>query len=102
MCIRDRSRKKGYAEFPDAVTSRGKKHIESLISANKQGYDCYLLFLVQIENCESFGIAADIDPEYSKFFKEAIKKNVKVLCYDCKFSDKSIEINNKIKVLLND
>ena len=96
------SRKKGYAEFPDAVTSRGKKHLESLISANKQGYDCYLLFLVQIENCQSFGIAADIDPEYSKFFKEAVKKNVKVLCYDCKFSNKSIEINNKIKILFND
>ena len=96
------SRKKGYAEFPDAVTSRGKKHLESLISANKQGYDCYLLFLVQIENCQSFGIAADIDPEYSKFFKEAVKKNVKVLCYDCKFSNKRIEINNKIKILFND
>ncbi len=96
------SRKKGHAEFPDAVTSRGKKHLESLVSANKQGYDCYLLFLIQIENCQSFGIAADIDPEYSKFFREAVKKNVKVLCYDCKFSDKSIEINNKIKILLND
>ena len=34
--------------------------------------------------------------------KEAVKKNVKVLCYDCKISDKSIEINNKIKILLND
>ena len=92
------SRKKGHAEFPDSVTSRGKKHLESLISANKQGYDCYLLFLVQIENCQSFSIAADIDPEYSKFYKEAVKKNIKILCYDCKFSDKSIEINNKIKI----
>ena len=96
------SRKKGHAEFPDAVTSRGKKHLESLISAYKHGYDCYLLFLVQIENCQSFGIASDIDPEYSKFFNEAIKKNVKVLCYDCKFSNKRIEINNKIKILFND
>ena len=64
------SRKKGYAEFPDAVTSRGKKHLESLILANQQGYNCYLLFLVQIENCKSFGIASDIDPEYSKFLKK--------------------------------
>ena len=96
------SRKKGYAEFPDAVTSRGKKHLENLILANEQGYNCYLLFLVQIENCDSFGIASDIDPEYFKYFKQAIKKNVKVLCYDCKFSNKSIEMNNKIKILLND
>ena len=96
------SRKKGYAEFPDAVTSRGKKHLENLILANEQGYNCYLLFLVQIENCDSFGIASDIDPEYFKYFKQAVKKNVKVLCYDCKFSNKSIEMNNKIKILLND
>ena len=96
------SRKKGYAEFPDAVTSRGKKHLENLILANKQGYESYIIYLIQIENCESFGIASDIDPEYSKIFKNALKKNVKALCYDCKFSNKGIEINNKIKILLND
>ena len=53
---------------------------------------------MQIENCESFGIATDIDPEYSKFFREAVKKNVKVLCYDCKFSLKGIKLNNNIKI----
>jgi len=96
------SRRKGHAEFPDSVTSRGKKHLENLMLANKQGYESYLMFLIQIENCKSFGIASDIDPEYSKIFKEALKKNIKVLCYDCKFSNKGIKINNKIKILLND
>ena len=95
-------RNKNTSEFPDAVTSRGKKHIESLISANKQGYDCYLLFLVQIENCESFGIAADIDPEYSKILTEANKKNVNILCYDCKFSSKGIKLNKQIKLKINE
>ena len=92
------SRKKKKAEFPDAVTTRGKKHLKNLILANKQGYETYLMFLIQIENCKFFNIASDIDPEYSKVFKEAIKKNVKVLCYDCKFSNKGIEINNKIDI----
>ena len=96
------SRKKGHAEFPDSVTSRGKKHLENLMLANKQGYESYLMLLIQIENCKSFGIASDIDPEYSKIFKDALKKNIKVLCYDCKFSNKGIKINNKIKILLND
>ena len=95
-------RRKDHAEFPDSVTSRGKKHLESLVSANKQGYESYLMFLIQIEKCKSFGIASDIDPEYYKVFKDALKKNVNVLCYDCKFSNKGIEINNKIKTLLND
>ena len=93
------TRKKDHAEFPDSVTIRGKKHLKSLISANKQGYESYLLFLIQIENCKSFSIASDIDPEYFKAFKNAVEKNVKILCYDCKFSNKGIEINKKIKIL---
>ena len=60
------------------------------------------MFLIQIEKCRSFGIASDIDPEYFKVFKDALQKNIKVLCYDCKFSNKGIEINNKIKILLNE
>tara|TARA_Y100001970_G_scaffold268469_1_gene359785 strand:+ start:2223 stop:2933 length:711 start_codon:yes stop_codon:yes gene_type:complete len=96
------SRKKGHAEFPDSITSRGKKHIENLILANEQGYESYLMFLIQIENCKSFSIASDIDPEYSNIFNDALKKNIKILCYDCKFSNKGIKVNNKIKILLND
>ncbi len=96
------SRKRGHAEFPDSVTSRGKKHLENLMLANKQGYESYLMFLIQIENCKSFSIASDIDPEYSKVFKNALNKNIKILCYDCKFSNKGIKINKKIKLILND
>jgi len=96
------SRKKNHAEFPDSVTDRGKKHLENLILANQQGYESYLIFLIQIENCKTFAIASDIDPVYSKVFKDALKKNVNVLCYDCKFSNKGIKINKKIDILLND
>ena len=96
------NRKNNHAEFPDAITSRGKKHLENLMLANNQGYDSYLMFLVQIENCESFGIASDIDPEYFKVFKKAKKNNVKVLCYDCKFSTKGIKLNKQIKLKINE
>tara|TARA_B100000686_G_scaffold80380_1_gene86724 strand:- start:14983 stop:15711 length:729 start_codon:yes stop_codon:yes gene_type:complete len=96
------SRKNGHAEFPDSVTSRGKKHLENLVIANNQGYDSYLMFLVQVENCESFGIASDIDPEYFKTFKETTKNNIKVLCYDCKFSSKGIKLNKQIKLKINE
>ena len=96
------SRKKHHAEFPDAVTERGKKHLKNLILANKQGFKSYLVFLIQIEKCKSFSIASDIDPLYFQTFKEAIKNNVEVLCYDCKFSKEGIEINKKINILLNE
>ena len=70
-----------------------------LILAKQKGYESYLIFLIQIENCKTFSIASDIDPVYFKVFKDALKKNVNVLCYDCKFSNKGIEINDKIKIL---
>ena len=92
-------RKIKHAEFPDSVTSRGKKHLENLISAYEQGYESYLMFLIQIEKCKSFSIASDIDPKYYEVFNNALKKNVNVLCYDCKFSNKGIEINKKINLL---
>tara|TARA_Y100001970_G_scaffold287687_1_gene412962 strand:- start:2727 stop:3425 length:699 start_codon:yes stop_codon:yes gene_type:complete len=93
------SRKKNHAEFPDAVTERGKKHLENLILAKQKGYESYLIFLIQIENCKTFSIASDIDPVYFKVFKDALKKNVNVLCYDCKFYNKGIEINKRIEIL---
>ena len=91
------SRIKSLAEFPDAITSRGQKHINELMKAKKKGYKIYLLFLIQRNDCKNFKIAEDIDPEYSNLLKKAVKKNLKILCYDCKFSLKGIKLNQKIK-----
>ena len=90
------SRKKGIAEFPDAVTKRGQKHIEELIHAYKKGYKVYLLFLIQRSDCNSFKIAKDIDPEYFKLVLNAINNGLNLICYDCKFSPKGIKLNKKI------
>ena len=84
------------AEFPDAVTSRGTKHLKELITAKKKGYESYILYLIQREGCKSFKIAKDIDQEYKITFGEAIKNGVKMLCYDCKLSNEEIRLNNQI------
>ena len=89
-------RKKNTAEFPDAITSRGKKHLEELMLAKKKGYQSYLLFLIQREDCKLIKIAEDIDINYKNIFDQAIKSGVKILCYDCKLSDEEIRINNQI------
>ena len=86
------------AEFPDAVTSRGLKHINDLISAAKKGYRSYLFFVIQRNDCNKFSIAKDIDPQYSKLLTVALRNNVKIICYDCKFSSKGIKLNKKIKL----
>ena len=91
------SRINNLAEFPDAVTSRGLKHINELINASKKGYKIFILYLVQRDDCKFFKIASDIDPEYSNSLSKAVKKKLNILCYDCKFSSKGIKLNHKIK-----
>ena len=90
-------RKPKIAEFPDAITSRGAKHIEELIKASKKGYEIYIAFIIQREDCNQFVIASDIDPQYSELLSKAVKKKLNILCYDCKFSSKGIKLNKKIK-----
>ena len=92
-------RKEMIAEFPDSVTSRGSKHLRTLIEATKKGYKTYLLFLVQIQDAESFKIAKDIDKEYYENYLLAKKAGVIFLAYRCKISSKEIKIEKKIKII---
>ena len=90
-------RNRRVAEFPDAITSRGRKHLIELVKAKKSGYQCCILYLVQKEECDSFKIADDIDKNYSTAFKKAKSNGVKVLCYNCKLSNEEIILNKQIK-----
>ena len=85
-------RDKKTAEFPDAITSRGSKHLITLIDAIKKGYKSYLIFLVQIQNMEYFKIAKDIDNDYFENYMRAKKAGVNFLAYRCKISSKKIFI----------
>jgi len=92
-------RDKKIAEFPDSITSRGTKHLKTLIEAKKKGYKSYLLFLVQIQGVENFKIAKDIDKEYYESYLLAKKAGVNFLAYRCKISSKEIRIEKKIKII---
>ncbi len=92
-------RNKDTAEFPDAPTSRGIKHLLTLIDAIKKSYKTYLIFLVQIENMKYFKIAKDIDEDYYKNYLIAKKAGVNFLAYRCKISSKKIFIDNKLKII---
>ena len=96
------SRKRNLAEFPDAETLRGLKHIGELIKASKKKFKVYILFVIQRNDCNSFSIAKDIDPNYANALSKAVKNNLKILCYDCKFSPKGIKLNRQIKFILNE
>ena len=92
-------RDKKTAEFPDAITSRGSKHLLTLIDAIKKGYKSYLIFLVQIQNMENFKIAKDIDKEYYKNYLIAKKAGVNFLAYRCRLNSKEIRIEKKLKII---
>jgi sugar fermentation stimulation protein A len=64
------------AQFPDAVTERGQKHLKELMHLIQQGHEAELIFAIQRSDCQVFSVAEDIDPEYASLFRQAIKKGL--------------------------
>ena len=77
-------RQSGLAEFPDAVTSRGAKHLAELSKVKAAGNRALMLFLVQRGDCDRFQAAADIDPAYDAALESALSAGVEVLCLACR------------------
>ena len=92
-------RNENIAEFPDAVTSRGSKHLINLIDSVKKKYKPYVLFLTQIQGINNFRIAKDIDNNYYQNYMIAKKAGVKFLAYRCALSSKEIKIEKKINIV---
>ena len=92
-------RSKDFAEFPDAITTRGSKHLIKLAESIKKGFKPFVLFLTQIEGINKFKIAKDIDAEYYKNYLKVKKDGVKFLAYRCKLNDKEIRIEKKIEII---
>lgn len=80
------------AVFPDAVTSRGAKHIEDLVQLMKLGHTCEMVYVIQRENIKTFEIAKDIDPKYDEALKEAVAKGLKVTALKVNFSGDETKI----------
>ena len=87
------------AEFPDAITSRGSKHLKMLINSIKKGYKPYVLFLTQIQDISKFRIAKDIDANYYKYYIEAKNAGVKFLAYRCYLNSDEIKVEKKIDII---
>lgn len=85
------------AAFPSSVTTRGAKHMRELAEVVQQGYQAYIVYIVQRDDCEGFEIARDIDPEYEKETLRAFEKGVKPLIYACEVSPKMIKIQRRLE-----
>ncbi len=91
-------RRPGLAEFPDAVTRRGARHLVELGAMAAAGARAVMLFLVQIGSSRQLALARDIDPAYGKAFDAARRAGVETLAYRCGITRESIEVLEPIPI----
>ena len=102
------SRDAGVAEFPDAVTKRGAKHLDELSEQVAQGARALMLYLVNRSDCDRFALAGDIDPQYFAAYDTARRRGVEAAAYRCRFNPPvrgegdataSIELDRAVPIL---
>ncbi|MAO92372.1 MAG: DNA/RNA nuclease SfsA, partial [Rhodospirillales bacterium] len=84
------------AQFPDAKTERGAKHLAELSDIVSEGARAVMLYLVQRSDCTHFSLAQDIDPAYAVAFAQAKAAGVEALCYDCIVTPEGIKLNSPV------
>lgn len=92
--------KDGVALFPDAPTIRGVKHVNELIKAKEEGFDAYILFVIQLSEVKYFSPNTEMHPEFSEALKKAEKSGVKILAFECNVTPDSLEITDPVKINL--
>ena len=90
----------GIARFPDAPTQRGVKHINELIDCISEGYEAYILFVIQMKGINHFEPNDTTHKAFGDALRQAEKSGVKILAYDCIVTPNSIDIDKEIKVKL--
>jgi len=95
------SREAGLAEWPDAKSSRGIRHLEALSRLAAAGAKATLLFLAQRPDCSLFRVASDIDPTYAAALAAVDRAKVRILAYDCAVSPEGIELRKPLTILWN-
>jgi len=88
------------AEFPDAVTARGAKHLRELARVVRAGDRGVILFLVNRADCSSMAPADDVDPVYGKLLRQVTAAGVEALAYRTRCSLRGIELDRKVPVRL--
>jgi len=86
------------ALFPDAVSTRGQKHLKDLVKLKEQGFRACMLYLINRSDTVLFKPAKEIDPEYARLLKIAKDAGVEIYAYQTKITDKEIALDKKVKV----
>jgi sugar fermentation stimulation protein A len=92
-------RERAFAEFPDAVTARGARHLDELAAMVAAGHRAVMLFLIQIGSAERFALARDIDRRYGEAFDRARAAGVEALACRCAVSAEGIALADKVPIV---
>jgi sugar fermentation stimulation protein A len=92
-------RRPGLAEFPDARTARGAKHLDELADMAAAGARAVMLYLIQIGSAERFDLARDIDPKYVQAFARARLRGVETIAWKCRIDRGGIEIDRPVSMV---
>ena len=81
-----------YAKFPDAVTTRGQKHLKTLMEVKREGLRAVMLYIIQRTDVQVFAPALEIDPEYARLLKEALNAGVEIFPMLARITPEKIEL----------
>jgi sugar fermentation stimulation protein A len=90
----------GIAAFPDAVSERGTKHLKELMRLKGQGQRAAIVFVIQRADCDAFRPADEIDAEYGRWLRRAVKAGVEALPYRAKVTSREIVLTDRIAMTL--
>jgi sugar fermentation stimulation protein A len=91
----------GLARFPDAVTARGRRHVEELVMALAEGYRAVVAFVVQRSDAEGFCPHDESDPDFGRVLRQAARQGVEVYAYACRVEPGCVEIDRPLPVYLD-
>ena len=94
------SREAGWAEFPDAATARGARHLDELADMVALGHRAVMFYLVQRTDCKRFRLAGDVDAKYAQAFARATAAGVEVLCYDTMIDTGGVKLGQPLEVVI--
>lgn len=87
------------AEFPDAVTARGTRHLRALTEEVAAGNRAVVVYVVQRTDCAEFSVASDIDPMYAAAFVAALEGGVEAYCRMCAIDHEEIRLASPLRIV---
>ena len=90
----------GVASFPDAPTERGIKHVNELVAAKNDGYEAYILFVIQMKGVHTFKPNDETHKAFGDALRHAAESGVKILAYDCVITPDEMIVDAPIEVEL--